>query len=311
MDIENIANIEVEPSVDTSGEINVETEKVGPAGASAYQIAVKNGYLGTEEQWLASLKGDTGATGQNGVDGIDGKSLEFNWNNTNLGIRQEGQSEYQYQDLKGNVGPAGRDGAIQYTAGNNITIENNVISATGGGSDLPIYIFETTIDAHHNTKNINNTTEKARLSEIINAIYNLETKNGLILLHSSTSNMQFLFLQKGALTTSSSQVDFYTNTVARDMNDSNRIIANIHLSVYGTWSNNVFTCSSAQFWPEDAYSLSSFMTMSGNQSVSGKKTFTTLPESSVTPSSNDQLVNKSYVDSAISTAITDALGGSY
>lgn len=37
----------------------------------------------------------------------DGKSLEFNWQGTYLGIRQEGQSEYQYVNLKGDKGDAG------------------------------------------------------------------------------------------------------------------------------------------------------------------------------------------------------------
>ena len=47
------------------------------------------------------------------------------------------------------------------------------------------------------------------------------------------------------------------------------------------------------------------------QTISAKKTFTVLPESSVTPTANNQLTNKGYVDSAIASAITDALGGSY
>jgi len=34
----------------------------GPAGKSAYEVAVDEGYTGTEEQWLASLKGETGDT---------------------------------------------------------------------------------------------------------------------------------------------------------------------------------------------------------------------------------------------------------
>lgn len=32
-------------------------------GASAYQIAVANGFVGTEQQWLDSLKGEPGAPG--------------------------------------------------------------------------------------------------------------------------------------------------------------------------------------------------------------------------------------------------------
>ena len=32
----------------------------GPQGKSAYDIAVDNGFSGTQQQWLASLKGDPG-----------------------------------------------------------------------------------------------------------------------------------------------------------------------------------------------------------------------------------------------------------
>ena len=39
---------------------------------SAYGIAVKNGFEGTEEEWLASLKGDSGYTPVKGVDFFDG-----------------------------------------------------------------------------------------------------------------------------------------------------------------------------------------------------------------------------------------------
>lgn len=33
-------------------------EGVGPQGLSAYQIAVANGFIGTEQEWLDSLKSD-------------------------------------------------------------------------------------------------------------------------------------------------------------------------------------------------------------------------------------------------------------
>lgn len=41
--------------------------KDGANGKSAYQIAVDNGYTGTEAEWLASLKGQDGADGADGV----------------------------------------------------------------------------------------------------------------------------------------------------------------------------------------------------------------------------------------------------
>lgn len=37
-------------------------------GESAYELAVKNGYVGTEEQWLASLNGEKGKDGKDGKD---------------------------------------------------------------------------------------------------------------------------------------------------------------------------------------------------------------------------------------------------
>ena len=42
-------------------------------GLSAYEIAVKNGFEGTEEAWLFSLKGQDGKTHSvNGVEQLDG-----------------------------------------------------------------------------------------------------------------------------------------------------------------------------------------------------------------------------------------------
>jgi len=43
-------------------------------GKSAYEIAVDNGYVGTEAQWLASLKGAKGDRGPTGATGADGKN---------------------------------------------------------------------------------------------------------------------------------------------------------------------------------------------------------------------------------------------
>lgn len=44
----------------------------GPEGKSAYQVAVQNGFVGTEAQWLASLKGAKGDQGERGLQGTQG-----------------------------------------------------------------------------------------------------------------------------------------------------------------------------------------------------------------------------------------------
>lgn len=42
--------------------------------------------------------------------GADGKSLEFTWDGTRLGIRVEGDEEYEFVDLQGPPGPEGSAG---------------------------------------------------------------------------------------------------------------------------------------------------------------------------------------------------------
>ena len=46
----------------------------GRDGFSAYQIALANGFTGTEEEWLDSLHGKDGKDGANGADGFGTKA---------------------------------------------------------------------------------------------------------------------------------------------------------------------------------------------------------------------------------------------
>lgn len=52
----------------------------GQNGLSAYEIAKNGGFIGTEEDWLKSLKGEQGEKGQNGADGIGITNSEINKN---------------------------------------------------------------------------------------------------------------------------------------------------------------------------------------------------------------------------------------
>lgn len=43
----------------TESSVNlIETKSAGPQGLSAYQVAIQNGFIGTEQQWLDSLTGN-------------------------------------------------------------------------------------------------------------------------------------------------------------------------------------------------------------------------------------------------------------
>ena len=51
--------------------VNTAVESI-PAGASAYESALQNGFEGTEAEWLDSLHGEQGPPGKDGEDGEDG-----------------------------------------------------------------------------------------------------------------------------------------------------------------------------------------------------------------------------------------------
>ena len=58
------------------GTIKGEKGDAGADGKSAYEVAVANGYSGTQSQWLASLKGADGAPGKDGSNGKDGQTWQ-------------------------------------------------------------------------------------------------------------------------------------------------------------------------------------------------------------------------------------------
>lgn len=111
----------------------------GDPGDSAYQVALNNGFVGTEQQWLDSLvgadgldgadgaKGDqgdpgpAGADGVNGLDGIDGADALWNFTGA-YGIgtayaigdvaTYEGQTWYRIDSNGGNVGDTPSEGTF-------------------------------------------------------------------------------------------------------------------------------------------------------------------------------------------------------
>lgn len=67
--------------------------------------------------------GQTGATGATGAPGTDGKNLEFTWNGTQLGVRQQGQTTYTYTNLKGETGNTGATGLTGATGADGKSLE--------------------------------------------------------------------------------------------------------------------------------------------------------------------------------------------
>ena len=65
-------NSNVPPTPDLYQQLLQKISEKGKDGKSAYEIAVEHGFVGTEVEWLESLKGVDGKDGVNGKDGKDG-----------------------------------------------------------------------------------------------------------------------------------------------------------------------------------------------------------------------------------------------
>lgn len=56
----------------------------GKDGLSAYELALKNGFVGTEEEWIASLRGEEGISGIVGFEVRDGYLFAVSENLENI-----------------------------------------------------------------------------------------------------------------------------------------------------------------------------------------------------------------------------------
>lgn len=91
-------------------------------GYSAYEIAVQHGYTGTEEEWLASIKGETGErgpqgerglTGETGPAGPQGEPIEITnieYDDVNRFVRVDFSDGSTIKVLYGEQGPTGPTG---------------------------------------------------------------------------------------------------------------------------------------------------------------------------------------------------------
>lgn len=259
-----------------------------------------NWYLGETDTGKPSrgIQGETGATGASGSDGVDGISPTVTTSKsgsvTTLTITDK-NGEHTATINDGQNGTNGRDGYVQYTAGENITIENNVISATGGSDSITMGLIKTLYDDTYTTR-VN--FKKAKVGVYYNDIAN--------------ANSSFLFV----------------NSIADGADGSNQIDRVIFVAINKEISNISIPSSELDFGYAVCYTnngslyklarlyvntsgyinytmLTVFKNISGllndDQSISGVKTFNAIPKLSSysAPTQDTQLVAKKYVDDKI------------
>src|SRR5690606_37590804 len=185
----------------------------GIDGLSVYQIALNNGFVGTEAEWLASLQGT------NGIDGQDGLSAyQIAVNNGFSGTEAEWLASLQ-----------GSDANIWLVDGTNTTVESvssgvgtewKVNVATANGTNLgvvkeaennPTVSIDNQGSLSVNLENLNDIKEitgayEAQLTDVI-LLGNASTADVTVILPSPENNKEKTFTIKKQ----DSNEDYYVN----------------------------------------------------------------------------------------------------
>lgn len=300
------------PKGPTPKMVSAYEKEVGGRGYSAYEIAVQHGFVGTEEEWLNSLVGPQGAQGEPGQNG------------------QKGDTGPQgIQGPQGEPGQDGNDGAdatingvntLNIEAGSNITLNQSgdtlTISASGGGGgggssewgSITGTLSDQTdlknaLDAKANTSAIpTKTSDLNNDSGFIDNTYHDSTKQDALVSGTNikTINNQSL-LGNGNITIDDS-VDWGSigGTISNQTDLKNALDAKQATidSTHKLSSDLV----------DDTNKTNKFITDQA-QTISGVKTFSNLPKSSVTPTDADHLTRKGYVDSLVASSSIPKITG--
>lgn len=273
-------------------EIEVEAQESAPQGLSAYEIYLNNGGTLSEEEWIASLKGekgDKGEQGERGIQGEQGPQGEIGPIGPQGEKGEKGdQGEVGPQGPRGEQGPQGIQGIPGETGptGSGVSLEEVKI-ITGELENLE-------------------SEDKSNLVNAINeALSNAGGGSGITELtgNASVYNAPGVYINKSSST-------IYVNVTSTSKGTSSNGIFMYPDELFlvcktsmGTslfkWAEGIIYIYCGKNTAESSFNPYWFVRTSENQTVNGVKTFGSLPVCSGTPTSNNQLVNKKYVDTAI------------
>lgn len=225
-----------------------------------------------------------------------------------------------------NLNPGGGGGGSSYTlpvassttlggikVGDNLSIDENGILSGSAGSVLGDY---TEFDTQENAINIDNLEP---------GLYFISVKDGSRVGSTRfyvkyTYGGQVLFTQivpPGSLTGHYVIEDCIYLLIEQKLQSGDFVLGRVKYLCQDITNKNIVTgtvsirINNGSLIQSGSYENYAMVLRSGAQTISGVKTFNTLPESNVAPTNDAHLVNKKYVDDSITSAIGTALGGSY
>ena len=247
----------------------------GADGKSAYQIWLDAGNTGTEADFLASLVGPQGPEGKPGEDGVTPDLSGVVKFVNNIGPDDNGNVEIEYEGFK-------------------VYRVKDGVSNSQYSSSRYSYILTDECLSTIQTM-IANYLEGER-----NGVLVIDTDNILYL----SDNLCFIIDESKS---TSSKIVFQSLITPKDKlsvsSNATTGISALREAFYGmdvNWENDTigtYTCYKSTTNVSGGSFVTSTTVTSANLTITGLHTYNKLPQSSVEPTDNKDLVNKSYVDS--------------
>lgn len=203
----------------------------------------------------------------------------------------------KFVDIPAIQGAPGKDGAIQYEAGENITIDGNVISASGGITlnDVKAITGElenlSTEDKSSLVNAINEAMNNGGITELTGDIVMQNLSAGIYLLNGNCT----LFYQTGQI--AERFIFAYPEREKEILFVTKSSYGNASLSYCILFVGNYIKIYDCIFYKTYSYLYSNILTMNNTTSY--------------TPTSDYNPTTKKYVDDSIKAAITTTLEGGY
>ena len=285
---DNVLTLENENFQDDA-ELEGELYAVGTRGYSAYEVAVINGYIGTEEEWLASLEGEDGITPTIGDNG--------NWflGDVDTGLPSRGEP--------GEDGEDGEDGQGVPLGGKT----GQMLVKTSATDYDTAWVDSVSLGQIGDYSTTSNALRIDLLEE--NKVYVLfnTITSGTGHFYIGWEDNDVVLTKEIIIRAITSMPVFYFQRRKFNPSDTNYNVYMWRDYWYFSGGAHSFNRYVQRYYIDNnsiavadvASSGCDVVTSDTIQTISAKKTFSVLPESSVVPTTNNQLVNKKYVDDSI------------
>lgn len=191
------------------------------------------------------------------------------------------------------------DNDWEHIGSTDIDLSNYYTKAQVDSKIPPFFTLTLNNNIPDTSSDITDQTSKNNASALINTLYQNNIAQCIVYVSGSSTSansQKYIYKLAAPITVTTGTNNFYFYSDPTSHNGEFKIYYNRDMLISGTWTEGVFTCTAIRLNEGMVVDVINYAKKNTAQTFSAKQTFSVLPESSVVPTTDDQLVNKKYVD---------------